>query len=95
MTPAAAPISQDGQVSLSRKSHYLESAGADPAPATKGVHALYIMNSSVRYTDKNKNTHTALTRILIDKLPPATSASTTGAEIKARRYVACGKRYTI
>ena len=36
MTPAAAPISQDGQVSLSRKSHYLENAGAEPAPATKG-----------------------------------------------------------
>ena len=31
-----ATISQDGQVSLSRKSHYLESAGAEPAPATKG-----------------------------------------------------------
>jgi hypothetical protein len=31
-----ATISQDGQASLSRKSHYLESAGAEPAPATKG-----------------------------------------------------------
>ena len=36
-----ATISQDGQASLSRKSHYLESAGAEPAPATKGVRALY------------------------------------------------------
>ena len=39
--PEPATISQDGQASLSRKSHYLESAGAEPAPATKGVRALY------------------------------------------------------
>jgi hypothetical protein len=39
-----ATISQDGQVSLSRKSHYLENAGAEPAPATKGVRALYTRN---------------------------------------------------
>lgn len=55
MTPAAAPISQGGQASLSRKSHYLESAGAEPAPATKGVRALKIHGTvSVGVSDQSK-----------------------------------------
>lgn len=34
-----APISRDGQVSLSRLAHYQDIVGAEPTPATKGLFA--------------------------------------------------------